>query len=73
MCVLTEVTLAVQGGALPGPAFAPVRLDLGCLLRVLVGILEVPQRGIAGGAVGVQDVVRRVDFNGLRELFAGCS
>lgn len=53
--------------ALPTPSSRPVGLDLGCLLSILQCIRPVLLGSIGCGAVAVEDVVARLDFNSFSE------
>ena len=63
-----QVTLAEERCALAAPALGPVGLDLGGLLGILESVVPVLLGGVCGGTVAVEDVVGRVEGNGLCEL-----
>lgn len=63
-----QVTLAEERCALAAPALGPVRLDLGGLLGILESIVPVLLGSVRGGTVAVEDVVARVEGDGLCEL-----
>jgi hypothetical protein len=66
-----KVALAVESGALAAPTLGPVRLNRRRLLGVREGIVPVLLRGVGGGAVAVEDVVLRLERNGLGEFVTG--
>lgn len=63
-----QVTLAEERCALAAPTLGPVGLDLGGLLGILQSIVPVLLGGVCGRTVAVEDVVGRVEGNGLCEL-----
>lgn len=54
-----------EGSSLAAVALGPVGLELDSLLTVLESLLVVLLGGVAGRAVGVEDVVGCVELNGL--------
>lgn len=54
-----------ESSGLATVALGPVGLELDSLLTVLESLLVVLLGGVAGGAVGVEDVVGCVELNGL--------
>jgi len=58
----------VQRCTLPTPSFRPVRLDLGGLVRILEGLVELLEGGVCARSVGVEDVIGRLGIYRLGEL-----
>lgn len=54
-----------EGSSLAAVALGPVGFELDSLLTILKGLQVVLLGGVAGRAVGVEDVVGSVDLNGL--------
>jgi hypothetical protein len=54
-----------ESSSLSTITLGPIRLQLDCLLAILEGFLIVLLRGIARGAVGVEDMVGRVELDSL--------
>jgi hypothetical protein len=65
-----QVALAMQSSAFSAPTFSPIRLDLGRLLGVAQGLRPVLLGSVGGRTVAVEDVVVRLESDGLGELFA---
>jgi hypothetical protein len=55
----------MESGAFAAVAFAPSGIQLDGFVCVSKGILEVAERGVAGGAVRVEHIVRGVEANRL--------
>lgn len=65
---IEEISFAMQCGALASPALGPVRLELGGLFGILQGGVPFLLGGIGGRAVAVENVVGRLEGNGLGEF-----
>jgi len=61
----TQVTETMEGSALATIALTPSRIQFNRFICVIKGLLEVAEGGIASGAIGVEDVIRRVKFDCL--------